>query len=447
MYRILKRKWFRFVSDRKFSEILVGSAWAMPARVFGNGLGFISSIIVAKFYGADIVGIIAVMNSFLMLTTLFTVMGTNTSILRLIPEHIVKYSPTSSYKLYRKTLCMVIIISIIAGTLLFFSANLIATKLFHKPHLVFYFSLSAVFVVFKSLMLLNTQATRGLKLIRIFALMQILPQSLNLTFLLVLGLMFPTSNVPVYAMLAGFTLSGIFGWIVIGHNFKKTMNKEDIVEHIATKELLSISLPMLMSATATFIIGQTGVIMLTIFRNEAEVGYYAIAVKLAALTALVISAVSTVAAPKFSELFYSGKHDELFHVARKSAKLAFLISCPILAGLFILGRPVLVHVFGKEFIAAYPALLLLAFGQFVNSATGLSTTFMNMTGKQSAYKRIVIATMIINISLNLLLIPKIGLLGAALTSMISICFLNVVTAIYIKLKHGHSIWYLPFQAV
>lgn len=246
-------------------------------------------------------------------------------------------------------------------------------------------------------------------------------------------------------MLGGFTLTGIFGWVIIEYNFKKKIRPDDCVKPIAIKELLSISLPMLMSATTTFIIGQTGVIMLTIFRSEDEVGYYVIAVKMASITALVIVAISTMAAPKFSELFYSGKNDELFHVARKSAKLAFLVSSPILAGLFIFGKPILKHVFGSEFAVAYPALLLLALGQFVNSATGLSTTFMNMTGKQNTYKKIVFVTMIINISLNLLLVPKIGVSGAALTSMLSISFLNIFTVIYIKIKHGHTIWYFPFR--
>ncbi len=43
-------------------------------------------------------GIVAVLNSFLMLATIFTVLGTNTSILRLIPECLAKYSPAAAFK-------------------------------------------------------------------------------------------------------------------------------------------------------------------------------------------------------------------------------------------------------------------------------------------------------------------------------------------------------------
>jgi len=72
---LFRRKLHNLVSDKKFSEILTGSAWALGARVLAAGLGLISSIIIARFYGAEVMGIVAVINSFLLLATIFTVLG------------------------------------------------------------------------------------------------------------------------------------------------------------------------------------------------------------------------------------------------------------------------------------------------------------------------------------------------------------------------------------
>ncbi len=119
MIQFIKKKYHNLVSDTRFSEILTGSVWALSARVIGTVLGLAFSVIVARFYGAGVVGILAVINSFLMLATLFTVLGKPTSILRLIPEHLVKYSPTSAFKVYHKTQYMVIGISLIMATLFF----------------------------------------------------------------------------------------------------------------------------------------------------------------------------------------------------------------------------------------------------------------------------------------------------------------------------------------
>jgi O-antigen/teichoic acid export membrane protein len=206
-------------------------------------------------------------------------------------------------------------------------------------------------------------------------------------------------------------------------------------------EILSISFPMLMASTMTFIIGQTGLIMLGMFRSEAEVGYYAIAVKLATLTAFMLNAVASIAGPKFAELFHSDKIDELFYVAQKSAKLIFWTTTPILLGLVILGKPVLHIAFGRELVLAYPAMVLLVLGQFVNSISGATGLFMNMTGKQKIFRNIMLFEASTNIGLNLLLTPKHGIYGAAIAAMVSVTVGNIITLYYIKLKFGKTIGY------
>ena len=443
MLDIVKHKIQNIVSDQKFSEILIGSIWALSARVIATGLGFITSVIIARKYGAEVIGILAVIQSFLMLATIFTVLGTNTSLLRLIPEHLVKYSPTSAFKVYRKTQFMVILISLITGFLFFVSADQIASRVFFKPHLSIYFAIASVFVVFESLMQLNTQAVRGLRLIKVFALMQILPQGFNLLLLISFGLLWQTRSVPIYALLGGFAMTGLLGWVIMEYEFRQKMQPEDPVFFMSIRNIFSISLPMLMTTTMTFVIGQTGVIMLGMFRSEAEVGYYAIAVKLATLTAFILQAVNSMAGPKFSELFHSNKMDELFYVANKSAKLIFWVTTPILIGFVIIGKPILYFVFGREFAVAYPALVLLSLGQFVNSISGATGLFMNMTGNQKVFRNIVFFAASTNLGLNFILTPRYGVWGAATAGMVSLMGWNIATLCYIKLKFGKTTGYFP----
>ena len=59
------------------------------------------------------------------------------------------------------------------------------------------------------------------------------------------------------------------------------------------------------------------------------------------------------AAPKFSELFHYQKIDELFYVAKKSAKLIFWTTSPIIIFLIVMGKPVLSLLYGNDFVAAY----------------------------------------------------------------------------------------------
>ena len=446
MITSIKQKLRDMVSDKKFSEILTGSAWALSGRLTARGLGLITNVIVARLYGADVLGIMEVIGSFLVLATIFSVLGTNTSIMRLIPEHIARHSAASAFSVYRKIQYMVIAASLAIGVVLFFSAGLLADRVFSKPHLSFYFALAAVFVMFKSLLLLNTQAVRGLKLVRIFAVMQLLPQSFNIVLLVLLGTLSSARSIPVYALLGSFALAGISGWIIIEKTFKKIVRTSDPVKPMPAREILSISLPMFMTATINIIGAQTGVIMLGIFSTDSEVGLYSVAVKLATLTGFILAAINSIAAPKFSELFHSGKMDELFYVAKKSAKLIFWTSTPILIGLVMLGRPALSLLFGTEFEAAYPALVFLVIGQFVNSISGCTGFFMNMTGRQRESRNIILGTTVITISLNIIFIPSYGINGAAFACMVNECLWNIATLVFINKIHGQTTGYFPLLA-
>lgn len=443
MIDTLKDKYKNLTSDTNFSEILTGSAYALAARIAATVLMLVATIIVARFYGAEAVGVLALVTSFLTLISIFTVLGTGTSILRLIPEHIAKYSVTSAFRVYRKTQYFVATVSVVTGIIFILAAGILAEKVFSKTHLSFLIALSASVVVFKSLMDLNTQAVRGLRLIRTFAIMQLLPYLSMLVILISLSVLFPHHDNPVYAQLAAYGVTGVAGIWIMDRAFKKRMQNSDVTHPITMREVLDISLPMLMTSSMVYFIGQTGVIMLGIFRSNSEVGYYSVAVNMAALTSFVLQAINSMAAPKFSELFHTGNVDELFRIARKSTKLIFWTTMPILMFLIIFGLPVLRVAFGEDFTVAYPALVLLVIGQFVNSVSGSTGIFMNMTGHQKAFRNIILFSVIINLVCNVLLIPRFGINGAAFSGMLAISFWNIVTLIYIKLKYGKTLGYIP----
>src|SRR3989304_8277959 len=173
---------------------------------------------------------------------------------------------------------------------------------------------------------------------------------------------------------------------------------------------------MLLSGSMLMITHWTNTLMLGMFRPEAEVGIFNVAVKISTSTIFTLIAINTVAAPKFAE-FYGGKDIRgLKKFVQQSTKLIFWTSFPILLVIaffpsFILG------IIGEEFKAGVFALLLLTIGQFISSISGSVGILLNMTGKQKVYQYIMIATAVLNIILNVLMIPKYGINGPAIVTM------------------------------
>jgi O-antigen/teichoic acid export membrane protein len=443
MANMFKRFINRHLNDKKFSEILTGSSWAVGARILAIFLGFVINIIIARVYGAKALGVFTFVESTLILVTVFTLVGTNTSILRFIPEHMIKYSTSSAYCVYKKILKIIFLMSVSSFIVFFVFSDLIAERILLKNNLAYYLTLLALFIPFKSLLLYNTQALRGLKLIKEFAAIIVLPHILHICLLAGLTFIIDEKDLPVLTFLSSVAIASIVGWGIMNSSFKKRLKVTDIIYDERVSKIFAISLPMLMTSATTYVIGQTGVIFLTIFRTETEVGYYGVAVKMATVTSFILASVNSVIAPKFSELFHSEKIEELFYIAKKSTKLIFWLTLPISVTLLLCGRHALSIFFGADFIAAYPALAVLLFGQFFNSISGSTMLFMNMTNRQVLMRNIIIIAAILQISLSFFLIPKMGTLGAAIAAAASLVFWNLTTLAYLKHTYGKTTGYIP----
>jgi O-antigen/teichoic acid export membrane protein len=242
--------------------------------------------------------------------------------------------------------------------------------------------------------------------------------------------------------LAAWGVTALVGGLITDRTFRRRVQPGEHVQPMPLRELVLLSKPMLMTASMNFIIGQSGVLILGIYRPASEVGYYAASVKLATLTSFVLQAINSMAAPKFSELFHTDQLNDLFYVAKKSTKLIFWSTIPILLFLTILGYPIL-SLFGENFSSAYIPMLILVAGQFVNSISGSTGCFMNMTGNQVIFRNIIIGASGLNLLLNFLLTSKGGMYGTAIAGAVSIALWNIWTLVYIKMKYGRAIGYLP----
>jgi O-antigen/teichoic acid export membrane protein len=293
------------------------------------------------------------------------------------------------------------------------------------------------------MIIFNTNAIRALKLIKMFAYMEFFPSFSNLLVLILLTLVAYQREVPIYARLSSFLITGLASWFVMEYAFKRMAKDGDRIHPLPMRSILKVSVPMFLTSTMYLVMGQIGVLMIGAFRTEAEVGYFSVAVKLATLSSFVINTINTIAAPKFSELYYSKKFDDLFYVARKAAKLVLWTTFPIIIGLLVFGMLVLKYIFGSEFSVAYPAMAIMLSGQLVISMLGSAEKFLNMTGQQKTLGYILIGGTLANVILNFILIPIYGILGASLATVCGNLFWNISAMIYIKAHYGKSIAYIP----
>ena len=221
---------------------------------------------------------------------------------------------------------------------------------------------------------------------------------------------------------------------------KQNSNFLQFENSIKTRSLLSVSFPMFLTASSVFIMGHIDTIMLGIFRTEAEIGIYNIALRVATFINIFFLAIASIAAPKFAE--YYGKNDMkgLQRIFQQSTKLIFWGSFPVVVAYFIFPE----SIFGEEFKAGVSTLMILAFGQFIHAISGPVGQILNMTNRQNILQYFVLSAATLNICLNYFLIQLYGYVGAAIATSVSLIVVNLLCVIYIRLKFKFYAIYLPF---
>lgn len=433
------------VKDQYFVEIFKGSVITFIAKMVAVSFGLLSNIIIAKYYGAEVMGTVALIASFLTIAGLFTTVGLSTSLLRLIPEQVTKNSLLEAKYIFLKSVKIIFIIGAVVSLILWFNIPLIASEIYNDDSLKQWLYITTLLIVIANLSGINLTVIRALRRIELFAFLQMVQPVINTSFLALLAFCFYDPNNPIYVYFisvgTGFAISLFFvARLFSGRNFK---GKSDIQSEYGSIDLIKISWPMFLTSAMWVMIGQTDVVMLGAMAETKDVGVYSIVMKLGMIVSFILASINMVLGPKFAELYYSDDMKGLTIVAKKSSRLIFYCSVPLLFLLIVFGKSIL-SFFDEEFVAGYPALVFIVLGQFINSICGSVGHFMNMTGNQKIFSKIVMSGALLNVVLNMLLIPRYGIEGAALSSFSSACLWNIVTLLYIKRKFGFYMGYVPF---
>ena len=338
--------------------------------------------------------------------------------------------------IYLQGFSLVLALSIVFSILLYIFSNILAETVFQKPNLTPFLKVISFALIPFTIIHINAQAYRGLKRIKEFSFFQHTSKFLFAVIIFVLLFYFTDIDViimPIYSFLAAVFIVMIFSGVGIFKTFKGVQT----IIIFTKKEILSTSYPMMLSSSILLLMAWADTIMIGIFKTEVDVGFYNVALKLAMLASIILGSVNSILAPKISETFNNNKIDEFKVLIKQSTRIIFFISLPILIVLFLFPESLL-SLFGQEFVIAKTTLLILLIGQAVNAMSGSVGLILQMTGKEKVYQNILLIALVFNIMLNLFLIPKFGIEGAAIASAFSFLFWNLSSVLYIYKRYKVS---------
>jgi O-antigen/teichoic acid export membrane protein len=201
---------------------------------------------------------------------------------------------------------------------------------------------------------------------------------------------------------------------------------------VLASEFWRFSAPRGMAALFQITVIWLDVLLVGALRSAKEAGIYAAASRLVAVGWFAIEAVRLAIGPQLSALLARGDRDRANRLYQVGTWWLMVPSWPVYVALAIFA-PFVLKLFGPEFAAGHTALVILSLSMLLALGTGNVTVVLLMGGKSTWNLVNTIVSLIINVTLNLLLIPKYGMSGAAIAWTASLAWDNIMPLIQVAL--------------
>ena len=180
---------------------------------------------------------------------------------------------------------------------------------------------------------------------------------------------------------------------------------------------MAMALPLLMGVSSRLIMNRMDILMLGPLSSFHEVGYFGTAFRITYLMTFPQVILMQIITPLLSESIAANKQGAMWRHFRIAVFFSVATVLPVSAILSLFSEPIVTFIFGHEYAPAAPPLTLLAISQAFAALTIPCAGLLIAAGRGGTFGLINLVAVVINISLNFVLIPPLGATGAALASM------------------------------
>ncbi len=424
------------------NSVIAGQAgFSFAGFLFGQASRFGFNLLVARVLDADALGTYALAVAVIQISEVFAIAGLDSGLLRFVSIN--SSDPLRQREVIGSALKTSLFLSLaVALLLLFFSGNI--ASMLHGSHLLqLTLCCYAAAIPFNVATMLYGHAIQGFRKLqpKIIATQMVSP-----LLLLLLTLLFRYTAGQKAALFFPFALSAAIAFFWIRPYLSKISGvlPLDIIRAASDRSMMRYALPFMVVSLLSMMTHWLDVVMLGMLTDTATVGLYHPAARTAGLIRAVLLAFAGIAAPMIASLHTGRESAEIGRIYKMVTRWILGLVVPPVILFMLLPEPVL-GVFGTRFTASSNALILLTAASFLQVSFGLSSTVLAMTGYARLSLYNALGALGLQVVLNLLLIPRFGITGAALASLLVFFLLSAVrlSEVFILLKihpFGYALW-------
>lgn len=414
-------------------RLLSGGAWAFAGKIFTALAQLVATALLARLLSPQDMGTYFLAYSVVTVGSMMGTAGVGQAGVRFVAQSI----GLEQYGRIRRVVGMVLVIGVLGssgvGLVYLLLGPLLGREFFSAPALVAATGLVAGWIMVTSLQYLLAETFRGFHDIRLtfvfggsvsgggFLAGTIVIVGLSL--LLFLKGQSTLSFVVSLAAVSSFTSALLAGWAL--RRKMVSLPQDDSHQPVALGGLLRVAGPLLVTQLTVAALAQSDIWILGAFRPQEELAVYGAAARVVLLVAMPLQMTNVVVEPLIAEMYAQGRKQALERMVRAAGTLAGIPALLGVAGLILLGGPILGLFYGEYYREGATVLALLSLGQLVKVLTGPCQATLGMSGHQSILMIITVVFAVITIVAGLAVVARYGATGVAVTAAGGIALQNL----------------------
>lgn len=411
----------------KLSKTMKDVQWSFISLVTASFSHLLLRIVLGKELGPSGLGLYTLVFTLYMFGMQFAAFGIGAALTKYIAQY------HDDLPKIREYVTSGVLGSMVSGTvmaiLLYLLSGIISIQFFHNPEMTDLLKITALCFPFIAMQKVVLGTLNGMRKMKLYAGVDIVQNVLVVLASLILVMVFDMG-------VRGAVIGYVVPTIVVGFlSLTFTRNYFSIKMGILRTSLREISwfgFYVVLANSIGMINTQIDSLMIGHFMSETDVGYYAVAVLFMSGITLLPQAVQRVTNSSIAR--YYGKKDyvNIRCLIKGTMFKISVITIVIALSMAIFGKMLIGIIFTKEFLPAYIPLLILLIGYSIYAALVSVGTCLPSIGKVQIVFRISLVCAILNTLLNIILIPRFGLLGAASATSISLVFTTLIHIYFMR---------------
>ncbi|MBT3949003.1 oligosaccharide flippase family protein [Candidatus Parcubacteria bacterium] len=279
-------------------------------------------------------------------------------------------------------------------------------------HLVY---ISGITMLFDSLHLSLYGTLRAIGNLKYEAIGMVVSQLITL----ILGSIFLYFGLPLIYLMVAFLIPSIlnvlFAYTVVHKKYQIKLKLK--YDKKVLKYIIPIVIPFALAGIFGRVYSYIDSVLLSKLAGDVVVGWYSIPYKVAYAFQFIPMALVAALYPRFSEYFVHDK-EKLHYVFHQGIKYLLLVALPLVVGISLLSREIVTTLFTDEYINSILPLQILMIGIVFSYLNFHFGALLNACNKQVTQTVLIGVVMVMNIGLNIALIPQYGAVGAALAAVL-----------------------------